>query len=54
MKELADKEKENVLNLLNFLDEDAKIGFEASNHYVYTKRNLIEKIIQMEQFTEIP
>ena len=32
--------------------EDAKIGFEASNHYFYTERNLMEKILRMEQFEE--
>lgn len=52
MKICLKKEKENAKNLLALLVEDAKIGFEASNHYVYTERNLIEKIIRMEVFAE--
>ena len=43
-------EKENAKKLLTLMRSDAKIGYEASNHYFYTERNLIEKIIRMESF----
>lgn len=53
MKALAAKERKNAKELLLLSGEDAKIAFEASNHYSYTERNLIEKIIRMDIFTEI-
>lgn len=36
---------QNCKRLIDLTHRDAKIGFEASNHYFYTDRNLIEKII---------
>lgn len=50
MKELISKEKQNAIDLLNLFVTDAKIGYEASNHYFYTYPNLIEKILRMEKF----
>ena len=32
---------------------DARIGYEASNHYFYTERNLMEKILRMDVFKEM-
>ena len=49
IKEIAAAEKENTQELLSLLYQNACIGFEASNHYYYTDRNLIEKILLMEQ-----
>ena len=46
------EEKENARMLLSLLYEDGRIGFEASNHYYYTDRNLVEKIILMDQLSE--
>ena len=43
-------EKENAKGLLALLREDGRIAFEASNHYFYTERNLLEKIVRMAQF----
>ena len=45
------EEKENAINLLNLLYKDACVGFEASNHYYYTDRNLIEKILLLDELT---
>ena len=42
------KERENALMLLDNLRQDARVGYEASNHYFYTERALIEKIVRME------
>ncbi len=46
------EEKENAKRLLTELKQDARVGFEASNHYAYTQRNLLEKILRMDEFLE--
>ena len=46
------EELENAKELLRLLYQDAKVGFEASNHYFYTERNLIEKIINITKIKE--
>jgi hypothetical protein len=43
-------ERRNAEELLCLMRSDAKIGYEASNHYFYTERNLVEKIIRMDVF----
>ncbi|MBQ8407664.1 MAG: hypothetical protein IJY39_02230 [Clostridia bacterium] len=43
-------ERENAESLLSLVRSDAKIGYEASNHYFYTERNLLEKILRMDAF----
>ena len=53
MRECALAERDLALRLLNLMRADAKIGFEASNHYFYTERNILEKILRMEKFAEI-
>lgn len=50
LNELLEQEKQNAQNLLQLYYADNKVGFEASNHYFYTDRNLLEKIIQMHQY----
>ena len=50
MRACVKAEKENAKDLLALLREDGRIAFEASNHYFYTERNLLEKIIRMAQF----
>ncbi len=49
---LLREEKANAQTLLDLLYKDGRIGFEASNHYYYTDRNLVEKIILMDQLSE--
>ena len=49
MAKLLQEEKGNAQMLLSLLYKDGRIGFEASNHYYYTDRNLVEKIILMDQ-----
>ena len=46
------EEKQNAERLLSLMRLDAKIGFETSNHYFYTERSLIEKIVRMENFSK--
>ncbi len=46
------EEKDNACALLKLVYQNACIGFEASNHYYYTDRNLIEKIILMDQLSK--
>jgi hypothetical protein len=43
-------EKANAETLLALTRQDGRIAYEASNHYFYTERNLLEKIIRMGQF----
>ena len=48
MSECLKEERDNAQMLLDTLRQDARIGYEASNHYFYTERSLIEKIVRME------
>lgn len=43
---LLQEEKELTIRLLQLYAEKGAIGFEASNHYYYNERNLIEKVLQ--------
>ena len=52
MRRCIEQEKANAESLLIELKKDAKVGFEASNHYAYTQRNLLEKILRMDEFLE--
>ena len=45
LQEIIAEEKQNAVALLNALYQNAFVGFEASNHYYYTDRNIIEKIL---------
>jgi hypothetical protein len=42
------QEKDNASQLLKAVYNNACIGYEASNHYYYTDRNLLEKIVWMD------
>ena len=53
MRICAEKEMSDAKELLALVREDARIGFEASNHYFYTERNLVEKIVRMRSFAEM-
>ena len=50
MKACAVMEKANAESMLALIREDGRIAYEASNHYFYTERNLVEKILRMNQF----
>ena len=43
------KEKELSCELLALLKKSPFIGFETSNHYFYTERNVVEKLINVER-----
>lgn len=49
IKLVIQNEMQNAQNLLSLIYQNACIGFEASNHYYYTDRNLIEKILSLMQ-----
>lgn len=49
MKKIVEKEKEEVVKLLNEISFSPCIGFETSNHYFYTERNLYEKLINLQR-----
>ena len=42
------QEKENAAALLALIYQNACVGFETSNHYFYTDRSLIEKLLWLE------
>ena len=52
IKALLMDEQKNAEELLNLICCDARIGFEASNHYFYTDRSLIEKILNIQQLNK--
>ena len=45
---ILDEELELAVILYRLMAEDARIGFEASNHYFYTRNDLREKILNVE------
>ncbi|MBQ2786313.1 MAG: hypothetical protein IJF02_07405 [Oscillospiraceae bacterium] len=45
MKESAENELALTHKMLNLMNRDAAIGFEAANHYYFSKGNLAEKIL---------
>ena len=45
---LLDEEREITEELLALIAKSPLIGYETSNHYFYTERNLIEKMAQLE------
>lgn len=46
---ILQEEKEITVRLLRLLNLSPAIGFEASNHYFYTDRNLMEKVLNIER-----
>ena len=52
LKTIIKSEKDNAILLLDMLYKNACVGFEASNHYYYTDRNIIEKILLMDSFLD--
>lgn len=52
MTECLRRERENARKLLSLMRADARIGYEASNHYFYTERNILEKILRTEKMEE--
>ena len=53
LKQLLEEEKANTKQLLELVYQNAYIGFEASNHYFYTDRSLLEKLLVIKQLEEI-
>ena len=49
LQETLAKEKEKAKELLALLKKSSFIGFETSNHYFYTERNVVEKLINVER-----
>ena len=38
-----------LLRLLAFMEKYPEIGFEASNHYLYTPRTLVENLLYLKK-----
>ena len=53
LNQLLEEEKENTKQLLELSYQNSYIGFETSNHYFYTDRNLLEKLLVIKQLEEI-
>ena len=53
MAECLRNERDNAKKLLSLMRSDARIGYEASTHYFYTERNLLEKIVRTEYLEEL-
>ena len=45
MRAMAEKELENAKEMLALMNRTPVIGFEAANHYYFSKRNIAEKIV---------
>ena len=52
IEEVLRESLQNAKKLIWLMHRDAKIGFEASNHYFYTDRNLVEKILNVQFLQE--
>ena len=45
-------EKENAMDMLRFMNQNAAIGFEAANHYYFSRFGICEKIINCDYLLE--
>lgn len=48
MRTILAEEKELCLELITLLPRSTMIGYETANHYFYTERDIIEKIVQLD------
>ncbi len=48
LREIIKAARDDTLRLIEFVRQDARIGFEASNQYFYADRHLIEKILNLD------
>lgn len=53
MKPILSLEKEIAKATIRLLEKSSTIGFETSNHYFYTKRNVIEKLINIHKIENL-
>ena len=51
MRKIFEKERELCLELLELVPKSAFIAYETSNHYFYTERDVIEKLVQLDGLT---
>ncbi len=52
MREIFAQEREITKQLLELMEKSTLIGFETSNHYFFTERGYIEKLVQLDQLEE--
>jgi hypothetical protein len=52
MKAMAEKELENAKEMLALMNRSPVIGFEAANHYYFSKGNIVEKILNCHNIME--
>ena len=49
LRKILKMEEKTAKRLLRLVLNDSRVGFETSNHYFYTERNLMEKIVCVRQ-----
>ena len=49
LRKILKREEKTAKRLLRLVLNDSRVGFETSNHYFYTERNLMEKIVCVRQ-----
>ncbi len=50
--EILQESEQNAKRLIELIRRDAKIGYEASNHYFYSDRNLAEKVLNVRSLSK--
>ena len=45
-------ERKATLEMMALRAQDSRLGFEASNHYYYGQRELMEKLLNLSQVSE--
>ena len=48
MMQALDEEEANVINAIRVQSKDSRIGFEASNHYNFSRQDLVEKLVNID------
>ena len=48
MMQALDEEEANTINAIRAQSKDSRIGFEASNHYNFSRQNLVEKLVNID------
>lgn len=49
---LAEEEFENVCKMIDLSAQDATLGYEASNHYLYTENMMLEKLLGLDKILQ--
>jgi hypothetical protein len=53
LKEILEEEIDLALMLYRIVCRDSRVGFEASNHYYYTRNDLLEKVLNCRHLMDV-